>query len=51
MKHFVVEVETQTHTFEVPVYAETLEEANEKAEAEYVPAGFMVTRVRPSLKS
>ncbi|QFR42357.1 bacterial RNAP inhibitor [Pantoea phage vB_PagP-SK1] len=51
MKHFVVEVETQTHTFEVPVYAETIEEAHDKAEAEYVPAGFAVTRVRPNLKS
>ena len=47
MKRFVAEVETQSHSFEVPVYAETLEEAHDKAEAEYVEAGFTVTRVRP----
>lgn len=49
MKRFNVTVETQTHSFEVPVYAETLEEAHDKAEAEYVEAGFAVTRVRPDV--
>lgn len=50
MKRFIAQVETQTHSFEVPVYAETLDEALEKAEAEYVEAGFEVQRVRPDVK-
>lgn len=40
-------VESSEHSFEVPVYAETLDEAVELAEWQYVPAGFEVTRVRP----
>lgn len=47
MKEFAVTVESQKHSFEVPVYAETLEDALDQAEAMYDEAGFQVTRVRP----
>ena len=46
-KKFWATVESSEHPFEVPVYAETLDEALELAEWQYVPAGFEVTRVRP----
>ncbi len=46
-KKFWVTVESSEHSFEVPIYAETLDEALELAEWQYVPAGFEVTRVRP----
>lgn len=34
----------------VPVYASSLEEAWQFAELEYAEAGFVVTRVQPSMK-
>ncbi|CBV65210.1 predicted bacterial RNA polymerase inhibitor [Salmonella phage Vi06] len=46
-KKFWATVESSEHSFEVPVYAETLDEALELAEWQYVQAGFEVTRVRP----
>ncbi|AAP20509.1 RNA polymerase inhibitor [Yersinia phage phiA1122] len=46
-KKFWATVESFEHSFEVPIYAETLDEAVELAEWQYVPAGFEVTRVRP----
>jgi hypothetical protein len=46
-KKFWATVESSEHSFEVPIYAETLDEALELAEWQYVPAGFEVTRVRP----
>lgn len=46
-KKFWATVESSEHSFEVPIYAETLDEAVELAEWQYVPAGFEVTRVRP----
>lgn len=49
-KKFFATVEGQGQSFEVPVFATSLEEANELAEWQYVPAGFAVTRVRPDRK-
>lgn len=46
-KLFHATVESPEHSFEVPVYAVDLEESLELAEWQYVPAGFVVTRVRP----
>ena len=46
-KKFWATVESSEHSFEVQIYAETLDEAVELAEWQYVPAGFEVTRVRP----
>ncbi|QEQ94735.1 putative bacterial RNA polymerase inhibitor [Erwinia phage pEp_SNUABM_10] len=48
-KKFFATVESASQSFEVPVFAETLEEATELAEWQYVPAGFEVTRVRPQV--
>jgi len=48
MKEYAVTVESALHSFEVPVYAETLEDAHDQAEAMYDEAGFTVTRVRPA---
>lgn len=50
-KKFLVTVESAAQSFEVPVMAETIEEAAELAEWTYVPAGFKVGRVRPDVKS
>ena len=48
-KKFFVTVESAAQSFEVPVFATSLEEATELAEWQYVPAGFAVTRVRPQV--
>lgn len=47
LKQYVVTVELQEHSVELPVEAESLEEALEVAEAEYDELGS-VTRVRPA---
>lgn len=47
MKTFLAEVQLQDHSVELPVHAETLEEATEMAELEYAEIG-LVGRVRPS---
>lgn len=49
-KKFLATVETAAQSFEVPIYAVSLDEALELAEWQYVPAGFEVTRVRPDTK-
>lgn len=46
-KKYWATIETAAHSFEVPVYAESLEQALDYAEAQYVEAGFAVTRIRP----
>lgn len=46
-KKYWVTVESAAHSFEVPVFAESLEQALEDAEWQYQEAGFQVTRVRP----
>lgn len=48
-KKFLVTVEGLIGSTEVPVWAETLEQAMEYAEIEYVEAGFVVSRVRPEV--
>ncbi len=48
-KKFFVTVEGSSQSFEVPVFAQSLDEALELAEWQYVPAGFEVTRVRPEV--
>lgn len=45
-KKYIVELEGRTQSFEVPVYAKSLEEATMKSQ-EYEDAGFMVGRIRP----
>lgn len=47
MTSYLVTVELPSHSVELPVEAETLEEATELAEAEYETLG-QVTRVRPT---
>jgi hypothetical protein len=47
---FFVTVESSLQSFEVPVFARSLDEAHELAEWQYVPAGFAVTRVRPEVE-
>lgn len=49
-KKFFVTIETAAESFEVPVYALSLDEALDIAELKYIPAGFAVTRVRPEVK-
>lgn len=46
-KKYWVTIESAAHSFEVPVFAETLDNALEYAEWQYQEAGFQVTRVRP----
>lgn len=48
-KKFFVTVEGSSQSFEVPVFAQSLDEALELAEWQYVPAGFEVSRVRPEV--
>lgn len=45
-KIYLIELEGQTSSFEVPVYAGSLEEAELKSQ-EYEDAGFIVGRIRP----
>ncbi|UUG66295.1 bacterial RNA polymerase inhibitor [Pectobacterium phage vB_PcaP_P15_PC2B6] len=44
---FIATVESAEQSFDVPIYAKDLDEALELAEWQYVPAGFLVARVRP----
>lgn len=46
-RKFWVTVESAAHSFEVPVFAESLDQALTDAEFHYQDAGFEVTRVRP----
>lgn len=48
LKDYLVTVELQEHSVELPVSAESLEEATELAELEYADYGA-VTRVRPKV--
>lgn len=50
-RKFIVQIESATLAHEVPVYATSLEEAEELAEAQYQEAGFMVTRIRPEVRA
>lgn len=43
---YIVELEGRVQTFEVPVYAKSLEEAALKSQ-EYEDDGFVVGRIRP----
>lgn len=45
-KKYIVELEGRVKSFEVPVYAKSLEEATMKSQ-EYEDAGFVVGRIRP----
>lgn len=45
-KKYIVELEGRVQSFEVPVYAKSLEEATLKSQ-EYEDAGFVVGRIRP----
>ena len=45
-KKYIVELEGRVKSFEVPVYAKSLEEATLKSQ-EYEDAGFVVGRIRP----
>lgn len=47
MKTFLAEVQLQDQSVELPVHAETLEEATEMVEMEYAEIG-LVGRVRPA---
>lgn len=49
-KKFLVTIEGQHESFEVPIWAHSLDEASELAEAEYGEAGFVIDRVRPEVK-
>lgn len=46
-KKFFATIETTFGTTEVPVFAETLEEAVDAADLKYTSAGLRVVRVRP----
>ncbi|AWD92495.1 RNA polymerase inhibitor [Pectobacterium phage Jarilo] len=46
-KRYIATIESAYGSIDVPVYAESLEEALELAEWQYVPAGYVVARVRP----
>ena len=45
-KKYIVELEGRVQSFEVPVYAKSLDEATLKSQ-EYEDAGFVVGRIRP----
>lgn len=47
-KKYLVTIENSKESFEVPVFAATLEEADDLAQ-EYVDVGFEVTRIRPDV--
>lgn len=47
-KKYIVELEGRIHSFDVPVYAKSLEDAELKSQ-EYEDAGFVVGRIKPSL--
>lgn len=45
---YIVELEGRVQSFEVPVYAGSLDEAELKSQ-EYEDAGFVVGRIRPEV--
>ena len=47
---YLLTIEGNTESFEVPVFARSLEEATLQAE-HYEDAGFVVTRIRPEVKA
>lgn len=47
-KKFIIELEGRVQSFDVPVYAGSLEEATLKSQ-EYEDAGFVVGRIRPEV--
>lgn len=47
---YLLTLEGNTKSFEVPVFARSLEEATLQAE-HYEDAGFVVTRIRPEVKA
>lgn len=47
---YLLTMEGNTESFEVPVFARSLEEATLQAE-HYEDAGFVVTRIRPEVKA
>lgn len=49
-KKFFVTVQGLIGETEFPMWAESLEQAQEQAEAEYEEAGFIVTRIRPEVR-
>lgn len=49
-KKFFVTIVHAVGSTEVPVYAGSIEEAQELAELKYEGAGYKVTRVRPEVK-
>lgn len=46
---YIVELEGRVQSFEVPVYAKSLDDATLIAQ-EYEDAGFVIGRIRPELK-
>lgn len=48
-KKYIVELEGRVQSFDVPVYAKSLDEATLKAQ-EYEDAGFVVGRIHPEHK-
>lgn len=47
---YLLTIEGDTESFEIPVFAWSLEEATLQAE-HYEDAGFVVTRIRPEVKA
>lgn len=47
---FLLTIEGHEESFEVPVFARSLEEATLQAEL-YEDAGFMITRIRPEVQA
>ena len=46
-RKFWATIQSSEHSYEMPIFAVSLDEATELAERQYVPAGFEVIRVRP----
>ena len=49
-KKFYVTIQGLMGSTELPMWADSLEQAEELAELEYADAGFTVTRIRPEVK-
>lgn len=49
-KKYLLIIEGHTESFEVPVYARSLEEATSLAE-QYEDCGYVIHRIRPEVKS
>lgn len=48
LKKYIVTLEGRIQTFDVPVFAESIEHATELA-VEYEDAGFVVDRIKPEV--